>query len=84
MIVSSHLADQLHVTVLNTVVDHLDVVTGTLVTNPLAAGLAVGLCGDGLEDILVIVSFVLFISSRIPTLMYGQASSLPPGMMEGP
>jgi hypothetical protein len=33
-------------------VDHLDVVTGTLVTNPLAAGLAVGLCGDRLEDIL--------------------------------
>jgi hypothetical protein len=33
-------------------VDHLDVVTSALVANPLAAGLAVGLCGNGLEDIL--------------------------------
>jgi len=45
-------ADQLHVAILNTVVDHLDVVTSTLVTNPLAAGFAVRFRGDGLENIL--------------------------------
>jgi hypothetical protein len=33
-------------------VHHLDVVTGTLVTNPLAAGLTVRLGRDGLEDVL--------------------------------
>lgn len=48
----TYLADKLHVTVLNTVVDHLDVVTGTLVTDPLTAGLAVALGGNGLEDVL--------------------------------
>lgn len=32
--------------------NHLDVVAGTLVTDPLAAGLAVRLGGDGLEDVL--------------------------------
>ena len=47
------LANQLHVTVLDTVVDHLDVVTSTLVTDPLATGLAVRLGGDGLEDVLL-------------------------------
>lgn len=47
------LANQLHVTVLNTVVDHLDVVASTLVTDPLAAGLAVRLGGNGLEDVLL-------------------------------
>lgn len=47
------LADQLHVTVLDTVVDHLNVVTSTFVTDPLAAGLAVRLSGDGLEDVLL-------------------------------
>ena len=46
-------ADQLHVTVLDTVVDHLDVVTSALVTDPLAAGLAVGLSRDGLKDVLL-------------------------------
>lgn len=46
------LRDELHVTVLNTVVNHLDVVASTLVTDPLAAGLAVRLGGDVLEDIL--------------------------------
>jgi len=50
--VSTNLSDQLHVTVLDTVVDHLDVVTSTLITDPLAAGLAVRLGGDGLEDVL--------------------------------
>jgi hypothetical protein len=48
----TYLANQLHVTVLDTVVDHLDVVTSTLVTDPLAAGLAVRLGRDGLEDVL--------------------------------
>lgn len=32
--------------------DHLDVVTGTLVTDPVAAGLTVTLGGDALEDVL--------------------------------
>lgn len=32
--------------------DHLDVVTSTLVTNPLAAGLALALGSNGLEDVL--------------------------------
>src|SRR5688572_16173902 len=48
----AYLANELHVTVLDTVVDHLDVVASTLVTNPLAAGLVVALGGDGLEDVL--------------------------------
>lgn len=48
----AYLADELHVTVLNTVVNHLDVVTSTLVTDPLAAGLAVRLGRDALEDVL--------------------------------
>jgi hypothetical protein len=33
-------------------VDHLDVVTGTLVTDPVAASLTVALGGDALEDVL--------------------------------
>lgn len=48
----AHLRDELHVTVLDTVVNHLDVVTGTLVTNPVAASLAVALGGDALEYLL--------------------------------
>lgn len=47
-----YLANELHVTVLNTVVNHLDVVTSTLVADPLTAGLAVALGSDGLEDVL--------------------------------
>lgn len=50
--IQAYLADELHVTVLNTVVNHLDVVTSTLVTDPLTAGLAIRLGGDALEDIL--------------------------------
>lgn len=47
------LTDQLHVTVLDTIVDHLDEVAGTLVTDPVTAGLAVvTLGGDALEDLL--------------------------------
>lgn len=49
---NTNLANELHVTVLNTVVNHLDVVTSTLVTDPLAACLAVRLGGDALEDVL--------------------------------
>lgn len=48
----TYLADQLHVTILDTVVDHLDVVAGTLITDPVAASLAVALGGNALEDIL--------------------------------
>lgn len=48
----TNLADELHVTVLNTVVDHLDVVASTLVTDPLAASLALALGSNGLEDVL--------------------------------
>lgn len=48
----TYLADQLHVTVLNTVVDHLDIVASTLVTDPVTAGLAVTLGGNALEDVL--------------------------------
>ena len=48
----TNLGDQLHVTVLNTVVHHLDVVASTLVTDPVAAGLAVALSSDALEDVL--------------------------------
>jgi hypothetical protein len=33
-------------------VDHLDVVASTLITNPLAAGLAIRLGSNGLEDVL--------------------------------
>jgi hypothetical protein len=61
-----YLANELHVTVFDTVVNHLDVVTGALcrvlacqasneqrtVSDPLTARLAVTLCGDGLQHIL--------------------------------
>lgn len=50
--VLAYLSDELHVTVLNTVVHHLDVVTSTIVTDPLTAGLTVRLGRDGLEDVL--------------------------------
>jgi hypothetical protein len=41
------LADQLHVAVLDAVVDHLDEVAGAVLADPVAAGLAVvGLGGD--------------------------------------
>lgn len=46
------LADELHVTIFNTIVDHLDEVTGTLITDPVAASLAVALGGNTLEDVL--------------------------------
>lgn len=46
------LRDELHVTVLDTVVHHLDVVTGTCWTNPVTTWLTVRLSRDGLEDLL--------------------------------
>ncbi|KAH3680077.1 hypothetical protein WICPIJ_008395 [Wickerhamomyces pijperi] len=45
-------SDQLHVTVLNTVVNHLDVVTRTGWTNPVTTWLTVRLGSDGLENVL--------------------------------
>jgi hypothetical protein len=42
----------LHVTILDTVVDHLDVVASTFVTDPVAAGLTIGLGSNALEDVL--------------------------------
>jgi hypothetical protein len=47
-----YFANQLHITVFNTVVHHLDVVTSTLITNPLTARLAVALGSNVLENIL--------------------------------
>ena len=47
------LADELHVAVLDAVVDHLDVMAGAVGAHPLAAGLAVRSLGaDRLEDVL--------------------------------
>lgn len=48
----AHLANKLHVTILDTVVHHLDVVARTFVTNPLAARLAIGLGRNALKNIL--------------------------------
>ena len=50
--ICAHLRDQLHITVLDTIVHHLDVVTSTLVTNPVTARLAVTLSSNALEDVL--------------------------------
>lgn len=44
------LADHLHVTVLDSVVDHLDVVTSASLADPVAAGLAIDLGSNRLED----------------------------------
>lgn len=46
------LADKLHVTILNTVVNHLDKVAGTSVTDPVTAGLTISLSRDVLENLL--------------------------------
>jgi len=42
----------LHVTVLNTVVHHLDVVTSTIITDPFTARLTIALGSNVLEDVL--------------------------------
>lgn len=44
------LADHLHVTVLDSVVDHLDVVTSASLADPVTAGLAIDLGSNRLED----------------------------------
>lgn len=50
----SYFADELHVTVLDTIVHHLDVVTSTFVSNPVAACLAIALRSDALENVLYV------------------------------
>jgi len=57
------LANQLHVTIFDTVVNHLDIVASTVTTNPVAARLAIGLGSNALEDVLD-VRPGLFISTR--------------------
>lgn len=47
----AYLADQLHVTILNTVVNHLDEMASALITNPVAAGLAIRLGSNTLENV---------------------------------
>jgi hypothetical protein len=44
------LGDELHVAVLDAVVHHLHVVPGAAIADPLAAGLAIDLRGDALQD----------------------------------
>jgi hypothetical protein len=44
------LADHLHVTVLDSIVDHLDVVTSASLADPVAAGLTIDLGSNRLED----------------------------------
>ena len=44
------LTDELHVGVLDAVVDHLDEVSGAIGAHPCAAGLAVDLCRDLLQN----------------------------------
>ena len=46
------LADELHVTILNAVVHHLDIVASAVLAHPVAARLAVALRRDRLEDLL--------------------------------
>src|SRR5580692_236409 len=47
------LADQLHVAVLNPVVNHLDVMSGAVFTNPVTARRTVfNLCGNRLKNVL--------------------------------
>lgn len=49
----SYFSNQLHVTIFDTVVDHLDIVSGAFVTNPIAARLiVVTLGGNALENVL--------------------------------
>jgi hypothetical protein len=44
------LADHLHITILDSVVDHLNVVTSASLTDPVTAGLAIDLGSNSLED----------------------------------
>ncbi|EEQ40117.1 hypothetical protein CLUG_04245 [Clavispora lusitaniae ATCC 42720] len=46
------LTNQLHVTILDTIVDHLNVMTSASITNPVTTWLTIRLGGNGLEDVL--------------------------------
>jgi len=46
------LGNQLHIAIFDTVVDHLDVVTGTSLSDPVTAGNTIDLSSGGLEDLL--------------------------------
>lgn len=59
----SYLANQLHVTILDTVVDHFDIVASTLIADPVAARLAIRLGSNALEDVLDVWPG-LFITTR--------------------
>ena len=48
----SYFADELHVTIFNSVVYHLDVMPSSFVTHPVAARLIVGFGSNGLENVL--------------------------------
>lgn len=49
---NTNLADQLHVTILDTIVHHLDIVSRSRISHPLAARFAIALGSDALKDIL--------------------------------
>lgn len=48
----THLCDKLHITIFDTIMNHLHIVTSTLVTNPVTAGFAITLGSNALENIL--------------------------------
>lgn len=62
----AYLRDQLHIAVLDTVMNHLNIMAGALVANPVAAWFSVTLRSYGLEDILDIRPG-LFVTSRHQT-----------------
>lgn len=78
------LGDELHVSVLDTVVDHLDVVTRSSLTNPVTTWLSLGLSSGLLCCRQLRASVKLTADLRKISLMWGQAASEPPGMREGP
>src|SRR5438046_4494968 len=47
----TNLADQLHITVFNTIVDHFDVMSCTFLADPVTTGLSICLSGDRLENL---------------------------------
>jgi hypothetical protein len=61
-----YLSDQLHVTIFDTVVDHLNVMAGTFITNPVTARFIVTLGSNALEHILD-VRPCLLVSTRHQT-----------------
>ena len=78
------LGDELHVSVLDTVVDHLDVVTRSSLTNPITTRLSLGLSSGLLWYRQLTIPDQLIADLRKISLMWGQAASEPPGMREGP